>query len=98
MTAVKEIERPKQDARGRPFTFAVDERARLAELIRQYGIRGAQRVAGVPISIETLIKIGREFNIKLPKGRRRSDARIGRKRSAITIRSRRMSKIADFFR
>ena len=60
---------PKKDGRGRRPTFGVSERAWLADLIRQHGIRGTQRVAGVSICINTLIKIGREFNIQLPRGR-----------------------------
>lgn len=64
----------RKDRRGRPPTFLADERARLAELIRQHGIRGTQRVAGVSICTRTLIKIGREFNIQLPKGRSRRAA------------------------
>jgi hypothetical protein len=55
----------------------------LAELIREHGIRGTQRVAGVPISINALIKIGREFHIQMPHGRggRRAAKIIKRKNS-----------------
>ena len=60
---------PKKDGRGRRPTFGVSERAWLADLIRQHGIRGTQRVAGVSICINTLIKIGREHSIQLPRGR-----------------------------
>lgn len=67
-------EMPKTERRGRRPTFRVAERVRLAELIREHGIRGTQRVAGVPICINTLIKIGREFNIQLPRGRGRRAA------------------------
>lgn len=63
-----------KENRGRPPTFLADERARLADLIRLHGIRGTQRTAGVSISINTLVKIGREFNIPLPKGRGRRAA------------------------
>ena len=55
---------------GRPFTFLHEDRAYLAELIRQYGIRGARRKAAMSVSQNTLIKIAREFNIQLGKGRR----------------------------
>lgn len=60
--------------RGRRPTFGLTERAQLADLIRQHGIRGTQRVAGVSISINTLVKIGREFDIRLPRGRGRRAA------------------------
>lgn len=62
----------RRDGRGRPPTFTTEDRAHLAELIRQHGIRGARRVAGVPVCIGTLVEIGREFNIKLRRGRRRA--------------------------
>lgn len=60
---------PRQELRGRRPTFKVPERVRLAELIREHGIRGTQRVAGGSVSTKTLIKIGREFGIQLPRGR-----------------------------
>ena len=64
----------KKDGRGRPPTYTAEDRIRFAELIRQHGIRGTQRVAGGPICIQTLIKIRREFGIQLPKGARRRRA------------------------
>lgn len=60
---------PKLERRGRRPTFLMAERARLAELIRQHGIRQTQRIAGVSVSCNTLIKIGREFHIPMPHGR-----------------------------
>jgi transposase len=58
--------------RGRPFTFSEAERQKLAELIRQHGARGAQRVSWTPISLSTLLEIAHEFGIKLKQGRRRA--------------------------
>lgn len=58
--------------RGRPKTFTLSEREYLAELIRQHGIRGSQRVSTIPVSMPTLTRIGREFGMVLPKGKRRS--------------------------
>lgn len=57
------------ERRGRRPTFLVAERARLADLIREHGIRETQRIAGVSISCNTLIKIGREFHVPMPHGR-----------------------------
>lgn len=56
--------------RGRPPTFRMEDRRKFAALIRQHGIRGAQRVSEVSICPETLIKIAREFQITLKTGRR----------------------------
>lgn len=56
--------------RGRPFIFSDAERQKLAELIRQHGARGAQRISWTPISLSTLLEIAREFGIELKKGRR----------------------------
>ena len=57
--------------RGRPRTYQYDERRRIADVIRQYGARGAQRQLGGAICISTLLAIAREFGIELKKGRRR---------------------------
>ena len=59
-----------QGKRGRPRTFSRDDREYLAELIRQYGIRGARRRTAGFVSQNTLIKIARDFEIQLSKGRR----------------------------
>lgn len=56
--------------RGRPFTFKLSHRRRLAELVRNYGARGAQAASATPVSIGTLLTIAREFEIELKKGRR----------------------------
>lgn len=60
--------------RGRPPTFSPMDRQYMVELIRKYGIAGAQRRATFSISEATLIKIAREFGIVLPKGRRPKSA------------------------
>ncbi len=57
------------ERRGRRPTFGLPERRWLASLIRDYGIRETQRISGVAISCNTLIKIGREFNVQMPHGR-----------------------------
>ncbi len=55
---------------GRPLTFRIAQRRKLAELVRQHGARGAKEVAPVPISVGTLLKIAKEFGIVLKHGRR----------------------------
>jgi hypothetical protein len=57
-------------SRGRPPTFLRRDREYVADLIRMYGISGAQRAARFSICNRTLIKIAREFGIVLTKGRR----------------------------
>ena len=64
----------KKRRRGRPPTFLPADRRYLAKLIRKNGIAGAQRNAKMSVSDCTLIKIAREFEIILPKGRRRKSA------------------------
>ena len=64
----------KADGRGRPVTFQLEERQRLAELIQVYGARPTKDLAGVPISVPTLLKIAKEFDINLKKGRRSREA------------------------
>ena len=56
--------------RGRPATFLREDREYLAELIREHGIRGAHRKAAFSVSLATMLKIAREFEIQLSKGRR----------------------------
>lgn len=66
------METPKEtERRGRPLTFTQVSRGYLANLIREHGIRGAQRSSVVPVSLRTLIKIGREYQIVLARGKRR---------------------------
>jgi hypothetical protein len=60
----------RKSRRGRPCTFLPADRKYLAELVRQYGIAGARRQTGVPISGDTLGQIARGFRIVLRKGRR----------------------------
>jgi len=59
---------------GRPFTFKYEDRRKFAELIRQHGARRARDVASKPVSVGTLLKIAREFEIPLKKGRRPREA------------------------
>lgn len=56
--------------RGRPLTYQLVERRRIAELIRQHGASGARNAITLPICNRTLLKIAREFGIELKKGRR----------------------------
>ena len=60
----------KKDKRGRPLTFQSNDRKHFAKLMRQHGVRGAQRMSNVPVSIDTLVKIAREFDIVFKKGNR----------------------------
>jgi hypothetical protein len=55
---------------GRPLTFSPTQRAEFAEMIREHGARGTCERSAVPISLQTVLKIAREFQIPLPKGRR----------------------------
>ena len=50
--------------------FDGDRRALLAELIRQHGARGAIAHAPEPVCLKTVLRIAREFEIPLQKGRR----------------------------
>jgi hypothetical protein len=59
---------------GRPATFSPAARRELAELIRQYGARRARELSPMVISLGTLLKIAKEFDIELRKGRRRKKA------------------------
>lgn len=61
---------------GRRLTFGGETRCELANLIRQHGLTGARKVSPVPISFGTLLRIAREFGVKLKKGRRKSTTRI----------------------
>jgi hypothetical protein len=56
--------------RGRPPTYKSGDRRKLADMIRLHGARGTRELTGRPISVETLMKIAREFDIELKKGRR----------------------------
>ena len=60
----------KKRKRGRPLTFRFAERERFAELIRQHGARGTRDLSSKPISLNTLLKIAREFNVELKTGKR----------------------------
>ena len=55
---------------GRPVTYKLDDRRRFAELIRQYGARGARERLARKVCLATLLKIAEEFGIELKKGRR----------------------------
>ena len=56
--------------RGRPLTYKLAQRRRLAELIRQHGARGAREMSANTTCVATLLKIADEFGIELKKGRR----------------------------
>ncbi|MFQ5731638.1 MAG: hypothetical protein ACE5KM_06770 [Planctomycetaceae bacterium] len=56
------------ERRGRPYPAA--DRIRFAELIRIHGARGARELLNRSVSLDTLLKIAREFQIVLRKGRR----------------------------
>lgn len=60
--------------RGRPLTFTPEQRAHFAELIKIHGARKTKEISLVPISNQTLLKIAREFDIPLKRGRRRRAA------------------------
>lgn len=59
---------PKQ---GRPFTYSCEPRSHFAELIRQHGARRTRELSGRCISLSTLLKIARDFQVPLKRGRRR---------------------------
>lgn len=60
--------------RGRPQTFEAELRSQIASMIRQYGLSGARRMCPFSISKGTLLKIAKEFDVVLPKGRRPKSA------------------------
>ena len=71
---MKPVMSEKHDKRGRRLTFQPNDRMHFAKLMRQHGVRGAQRMSDVPVSINTLIRIAREFDIVFKKGKRRKAA------------------------
>ena len=56
--------------RGRPPTFTSEDREYFAELIRECGVRGAQRQSKLSVSKATLIGVAREHGIVMKKGKR----------------------------
>jgi len=60
----------KKRRRGRPATFDGRTRWRLSKLIQKHGARGAKEACPFSISVQTLLKIAREYDIPLEKGRR----------------------------
>lgn len=59
-----------QPRQGRPPTYLAEQRSQLAEFIRQRGARGTRELVGRSVSLATLLKIAREFQIPLKRGRR----------------------------
>mgnify|MGYP007114253203 CR=1 FL=1 len=64
--------RPQCDRRGRRLTFSPEQRDRIAELIREFGIAGTHQRLNFPISKATLGRIASEHGIPLRAGRRKS--------------------------
>jgi hypothetical protein len=60
--------------RGRRRTYEYEDRQRIADVIRQHGIRGAREVLSRQICHQTLRTIAGEFGIVLQRGRRRRQA------------------------
>lgn len=60
----------RKGTRGRRIVYQLQDRRRLAELIRQHGARGAREMLGRAVCVGTLLKIAGEFGIELKKGRR----------------------------
>ena len=58
------------DNRGRPRIYTFPDRRRIAELIRLHGARGTRETMSRQISLNTVLKIAREFEIELKKGKR----------------------------
>ena len=71
-TARPERGRPQSDRRGRRMTFPPEQRAQIAELIREFGIAGTHRRLNFPISKATLGRIANEHGVPLHAGRRKS--------------------------
>ena len=63
-----------KDLRRGHFKFVGRQREQLADLIRQYGARGAIAHAPQPVCLPTMLRIAREFQIPLKKGARRRRA------------------------
>lgn len=55
---------------GRPVTYRLNDRQQFAELIRQFGARGAREKLARRVCMGTLLKIASEFGIELKRGRR----------------------------
>lgn len=58
--------------RGRPLTYLPAQRRRIAKLVSEHGIAGAQRRMRIKICAHTLGKIAQEYGIELAPGRRRA--------------------------
>lgn len=72
--------------RGRKPTFTEPQRTQLAELIREHGISGAQKLSGVSICHVTLVKIAKAYCIRLKAGRRRQQLSIETATGVVVIR------------
>ena len=55
---------------GRSPTYSVAQRTELAAMIRQHGARGTCERTELPICLQTVLQIAREFQVPLKKGRR----------------------------
>jgi hypothetical protein len=55
---------------GRAAAYRQDDRQRFAELIRQFGARGARERLARSVCMGTLLKIASEYGIVLRRGRR----------------------------
>jgi hypothetical protein len=60
----------RKEKRGRPVTYKLQDRRRFAELIRKHGASQTREASGRSVSMATLLKIAREFDIELKVGRR----------------------------
>lgn len=56
---------------GRQLKYTGKERAQIAALIREHGVRGTRAVHPSRPCVDTLSRIAREYGIPLKKGRRR---------------------------
>lgn len=56
--------------RGRPPSFSRQDRQYLADLIREYGLRGVQQKSLISVCHQTLGKIAHDSEIPLKHGRR----------------------------
>jgi len=68
----KSVEHETAPKRGRPHTSLLDDRRRIAEVIRQYGACGARRQLDGTIWMSTVLRIAPNFEIDLRRGRRRA--------------------------
>ncbi len=70
----RRIDMARRRRRGRPLTYKFARRKQLAGLIRLHGVSGTREILQRSMCNSTLLKIAKEFECELKKGRRPREA------------------------